>query len=1134
MTSYPRLPGDRFVPSDVADALRAGADRRDATLTGVTDGALPYLAALLPAALERPVLLVVATRQIAEATLQDSSFYARTLVPDLPRPLLLPALEPEPYLGVPPHLQVVVERTLAQSAAASGQAPCLIAPAEALLLRVPGPDIGRALTRTLHIDDTTDRDDLVRALITAGYRRQDMVGLAEPYRIELDGDRVDGIRTFDPVSQRSRDPRTEAVLLPLVPFPIDADSERKLRDWGERLPDSARDDLRQKRLELRERLTFPGHEYYAPAFAAPLQDLATSLPDHALVVVEAEAVAAELEKARGALEEAHKDAVAAGHAVPTPDELALTLDEITALVGGAHVRLESLPSGPEAIALGAQPARRYEGRIKELVQDLAQDRAAGIDSIVVVPSQAEAERVEAMLSEYELPYLEGDAATAIWRHDAAPPTTGRIAVTTGRLAQGMRTPRLSLAVHAAPEVFGGGLPPVRRRRRSSAAFASDFRDLKVGDHVVHVDHGISRFLGLKTVEVGDAKQEFMVLAYHGDDKLYVPLDRLDLVQKFSGVEGVAPRVDALGGTAWARVKTKVKRELKEMAGELLKLYASRRVMNGHSFAPDGLFQQEFEDAFPYTETPDQLVSIQDVKRDMESGRCMDRLLCGDVGYGKTEVAMRAAFKAIADGKQVAVLAPTTVLALQHFRTFTERFKPFPVLVDMVSRFRKKKDVDATFQQAAAGKLDIMIGTHRMLRKDLVFRDLGLLIVDEEQRFGVTHKEKLKQLKKGIDVLTMSATPIPRTLQMSLAGMRDMSLIQTPPDDRLAIETTVMPFQPEVLKDAVKHELERGGQVFFVHNRVESIFTIADTLRKLVPFARIAVGHGQMREGELEDVMVAFMERQSDILLATTIIENGLDLPNVNTIIINQAHRLGLAQLYQLRGRVGRSDRPAYAYLLVPPKAELTAVARRRLAAIYEFSELGSGFRIAALDLEIRGAGNLLGREQSGHIAAVGFDMFLDLLEQTVRELKGEVPEDVQTKIDIGVDVAIPVAWVPESNQRLMLYKRIAGARAHIELDELEQETADRFGAPPDSVRNLFEAARLKLDAQRLGVQAIERKGPVARIRLGDDARVSGPAIVALVNETEGRKLHPEGVLELRVSPGAEAIEELRIVLAEIG
>jgi len=587
------------------------------------------------------------------------------------------------------------------------------------------------------------------------------------------------------------------------------------------------------------------------------------------------------------------------------------------------------------------------------------------------------------------------------------------------------------------------------------------------------------------------------------------------VQKYTGA--TRPPIDKLGGTSWERAKSKVKKAMRDMAEELLKLYAARKAVPGHAFSADSHWQQEFEDAFEYELTVDQKSAIADIKRDMESPTPMDRLLCGDVGYGKTEVAMRAAFKAVMDGKQVAFLAPTTVLAFQHQKTLRERFAGFPVRIEMVSRFRSKAEQKSAIEDLAAGKVDIIVGTHRLLSKDVQFRDLGLLVVDEEQRFGVAHKEKIKQLRKKVDVLTMSATPIPRTLNMSLVGIRDMSIIETPPKDRLSIQTNVVKFDQQVIGRAIRNELARGGQIYFVHNRVESIFSIGSLVQRLVPEARIVVGHGQMDEEALERAMLDFVAKKFDVLLATTIVENGLDIPNANTIIINRADRYGLSQLYQLRGRVGRSDRPAYAYLLIPPEDNLSPVAKKRLAAIKEFSDLGSGFRVAALDLEIRGAGNLLGGEQSGQIDTVGFEMYMKLLEQTVRELKGEeIDDDVRATVNLRVDLRIDAEYVPDMNQRLMLYRKVAAARRDDEIDRVLDEALDRYGPLPDSVRNLADYGRIRIMADRLAVDTIDREGRIVVLKFRPQAKIDPVRLVALVRQRGDLTLVPPAALKLNL------------------
>jgi transcription-repair coupling factor (superfamily II helicase) len=641
---------------------------------------------------------------------------------------------------------------------------------------------------------------------------------------------------------------------------------------------------------------------------------------------------------------------------------------------------------------------------------------------------------------------------------------------------------------------------------------------------------------LKAIELQDGRREFVLLSYQGEARLYVPVERLDLIQKYGNLGGVRPALDRLGGTSWNKTKSRIKKSMRDMAGELLKLYAERQMSEGFAFAPDSAWQQEFDDAFEFELTPDQGDAIDAVKHDMEAVRPMDRLLCGDVGYGKTEVAMRAAFKAVMDGKQVAVLAPTTVLAFQHYNTFRQRFTAFPVQIQLLSRFRSPKELKQAVEDLELGRIDIIIGTHRLLSKDVAFRDLGLVIVDEEQRFGVTHKERLKALKTRVDVLTLTATPIPRTLNMALLGLRDMSIIETPPKNRLAIQTSVLRYSPDVVRSAIELEMARKGQVYFVHNRVETIHSAAAMVQQLVPQARIAVAHGQMSEKELERAMLRFVQNEIDVLVATTIIENGLDIPRANTLVVSRADLYGLAQLYQLRGRVGRSDKRAYAYLLVPSDEALTDVARKRLAAIREFSDLGTGFRVAALDLEIRGAGNLLGGEQHGHIEAVGFDLYCQLLEQTVQELKGQKPEEeVSATINLNLDIRIPEEYIADSSQRLRMYKRISSAVDGDQLDSLRQEMTDRYGRYPDTVENLFRYAELRLDAYAMQIYSVERKNSKVFFKFVDQSRVSAPRLLELVRRSKIATLSPQGVLTMDLGDAHPKLlfESIRNVLNQI-
>jgi transcription-repair coupling factor (superfamily II helicase) len=650
-----------------------------------------------------------------------------------------------------------------------------------------------------------------------------------------------------------------------------------------------------------------------------------------------------------------------------------------------------------------------------------------------------------------------------------------IRLVVGHLSSGFFIKDLNLGFITEEEIFGK-IAPRPLKRAKIRPFLTSFEDLKVSDYVVHSHYGIGRFLGLQRLPIGGFETDFLVIGYAEGGKVFVPLEHLDLVQKYIGSEGSVPRIDRLGTGSWNRTKHRVKKEIQKMAGDLLELYATREVVEGFSFSPDCITLKEFEATFEYEETPDQMRTIREVKADMEQSHAMDRVVCGDVGYGKTEVAMRAAFKSIMDNKQVAILVPTTLLAQQHYQTFSHRFSSFPVRVEVLSRFKSPKEQKAIVKDLAIGKVDIIIGTHRLLQKDISFQDLGLVIIDEEQRFGVSHKERFKQLRKTVDVLTLTATPIPRTLQMAFMGVRDLSIIDTPPPDRLAVKTLVASFNKGLVQEAIHRELERKGQVFFVHNRVKGIERMAHFLKEAVPDAKIAIAHGQMKEQELERVMLKFQRKESNVLLTTAIIESGLDIPSANTIIINRADQFGLADLYQLRGRVGRSSSQAYAYLLVPDPESLTEDARKRLTALQEFSELGSGFKIAARDLEIRGAGNLLGREQSGHIAAIGFELYLQMIQQTIQELRGQPSEEeIETSMNLRVSAYLPEDYITDSYQRLVIYKRLASLKEPSEIPSLHEEMMDRFGPLPLPAKHLLQIIQLKTIARPLKITRIESK-----------------------------------------------------------
>lgn len=1025
--------------------------------------------------------------------------------------LPLPAHQVDPYRGLAPHFRAASARARALHAAATGSARVIVSSAQALMPRLAEPEYLVAASFDARCGVDIDPHALAGILADGGYERADPVdehgefylrgGILDvfppaepaPIRLEFAGDTIESIRRFDPTTQRSIETLDQFQLVPV--------REPSVVDAGATASSDAGVEGRQ-----------------APS-SATIVDYLRASRRWQLSVSEPQEVQAHIEKWQEQVSTSFAERSSARAAAPLrpPSELLLSWPELQpTLASGVQMEelaLEDLELEARAISdelhVSTQPAQEYRGRIQDWIAEVRHARERGETVLVVASTRGRAERTVELLRDYDV--------RAIGVSDADDVRAGAVLVAEGMLSRGFRVPAAAVQMFAETDVFEEERQRTSsgRKRSLAATFLSDLRDLKVGDLIVHVDHGIGQFVGLKQISLGhgDVVQEFLELRYHGEDKLFVPVERLDLVQKYTG--GTKPALDRLGGTSWEKAKTRVKKAMRDMAEELLKLYAARKAMPGYAFSPDTHWQEEFEDAFEWDLTPDQANAVAEIKRDMESPTPMDRLLCGDVGYGKTEVAMRAAFKAVMDGKQVAFLAPTTVLASQHLETLRRRLAQFPVRTDMISRFRTKQETAAALEALAAGRLDMIVGTHRLLSKDVVFRDLGLLVVDEEQRFGVGHKERIKQMRRRVDVLTMTATPIPRTLNMSLVGIRDMSVIETPPKDRLAIQTNVVKFDAEVIARAIRQEIARGGQIYFVHNRVESIFSMGNLLQRLVPEARVVVGHGQMSDDALERAMLDFMAHKFDVLLATTIVENGLDIPNANTIVINRADRYGLSQLYQLRGRVGRSDKAAYAYLLVPPEDSLSPVARKRLAAIREFSDLGSGFRVAALDLEIRGAGNLLGGEQSGQIDAVGFDTYTKLLEETIRELKGEdLEDDVRATVALKVDFRIADSYVPDVNQRLTVYRRIAAARTEDELTHVVEEVRDRYGPLPTAVLNLADYGRIRVLADELAIESIDREGSTVVFKFREKAKVDPTTVVRLVRERRDLQLVPPSSLKL--------------------
>jgi transcription-repair coupling factor (superfamily II helicase) len=1134
------------------------------SVAGLTPTAKALLLILAQRTIARPLIFVVSDNRAAEELLPVVQSFAELMDSAEPESIVtLPTRDVLPFQNLSPHPEIQEERAAALWKIASGAVSIVIAPIAATTIRLASTEYYIDLARTIRRGETIDTEPLLEHLNTVGYASTDVVEMPgqyalrggildvyspeadRPVRVEFFGDEVESIRKFDPATQRSSSPVDEALLLPLTETPVREDllGAIHVRLSGKRI--TGNEEVIEQAVRSSGVTVFPGWEFYAPVARAS-RSLFDLLPNAAVLADEPETLKQELDRTWTRIEEAHERSQIGNLVRPTdlyfpPEQW---WEMLSALPGAdlEHLGI-TRPGQAESVQFPSQPAPRFHGSVPAMLEEVQKLIAENKNVVFAAPNTGEVERLADIFTEYNVSYRLGSRTrggesyadeTAYFSSDVLTTTLVK-----GYLPDGVIFPDANLAIFGARDLFDESeLVASRPQRKKSkvSAFLSDFRDLQVGDYVVHVEHGIAQYQGLKELNQGDGPAEFMLLEFAEAARLYVPLTRLDLIQKYRSSEGAKPPLSHLGTQAWAKTKARVRKAMQDMADELLKLYAQRQMAQGHAFPGDTEWMKEFEDAFEFTETEDQAQAIVDVKNDMESGRPMDRLLCGDVGYGKTEVAMRAAFKAISDNKQVAVLAPTTVLAFQHYETFKQRFAAFPVTVEMISRFRSPKQQKEILQKAEAGKIDILIGTHRILSKDLKFSDLGLLIVDEEQRFGVRHKERLKQMRKQVDVLTMSATPIPRTLHMSLVGLRDMSVIETPPKDRMAIQTVVASWDDKLIQSAIEQELERGGQVYFVHNRVESIWEIAAKLQELVPRARILVGHGQMSEGELEKVMLKFMHHEADILVATTIIENGLDIPLCNTILINRAERLGLSELYQLRGRVGRSDRRAYAYLLLPSEIELTPVARRRLAALKEFSDLGAGFKIAALDLELRGAGNMLGGEQSGHIEAIGFELYTQMLDRAVRELKGEMPEEeVATQLNLGLNIRIPAEYIPEENQRLRMYKRVAGVERDAQLHDVRAELIDRYGEPPRAVRNLLEYAELKLVAVRVGVNAIERKREQVNIKFRQTATVDPERLARFVASQRGTQFTPDGTLKFvqKATAPEEVLSHLKTLLEEL-
>ena len=1122
--------------------------------------AAAWVVALLGAETGRSQLVVLPRESDALAFQEAAVLFGASSI-YFPSPAL------SPYQETEASLLVRAQEAVALDAIIRDGCPLVVCTPRALFRRLPTPEDLTVSTFDLVAGEECNLEQLAPRLVELGYRRSDLVaevgvfavrggvfdlfppGLVEPVRLDMFGDVIESIRHFDLATQRSAEQVDQVRIRPLSLFRSGpAQGQRLAEALLERLEPEPGTEAFERVESLSAGEGFDGWENYLP-LVEPTATLYELMSDCQLVVAEPAVLAGEIEHHGELLTAEFEARMHDQRLAVAPELLEVAAPDVVGVLERAEVVLdqgigmEASTVGPNRIELVASPVARQPIDFGATETDLL------VGQLPRFPREVETARARSERLFLVCPGERHGRVEEILQARGVQVGSGGVELVDGELRRGFRLPLASAVFFGEAQLFSSA-PQRAAKRRRLGPFLSGLRDLKVGEYVVHEDHGIARFIGMRTVQEStqsaelppslqgvtagpQAAVEVMELLYAGDRTLLLPLSRLDQLQRYSGLEGVSPRLDRLGGSSWNKTKSRIKRGLKKLATDLLKLYAQRELARAPAAGADTDLQNQFETDFEFEETPDQLEAIRVIKKDLERERPMDRLLCGDVGFGKTEVAMRAAFKMVDSGYQVAVLAPTTILADQHLRTFRQRFRGFPVKVDMVSRFRSTAEMRDIRERAARAEIDILIGTHRLLNRELHLPKLGLLVVDEEQRFGVGQKERLKELKREVHVLAMSATPVPRTLQMSLAGVRDLSTIESPPKDRMAVETKILPYSSELIREAIEYELERGGQVFYVYNRVEGIESMSQALCELIPDLRITIGHGQMDEQELSRRMRSFIAAEQDVLLATTIIENGIDIPNVNTMIVHRADRFGLAQLYQLRGRVGRSNQLAYCYLLVPSDQVLSSDARKRLTAIREFTELGAGFRIAARDLEIRGAGNLLGPEQSGHIVELGIETYLKMLEDTIRELRGEAPEEKPSaQIDLPISMSIPQDYIGDTNLRMEIYRRLAADEEQLAV--ILEELRDRFGPPPREVHNLIEIAELKRHAEALRVQSISAGKGKLVLQLRRDANVDVDRLIRFVSDREGASFSPDGALTLVEVPPTEAVAVARQTLQVLG
>ncbi len=1103
---------------------------------GIDEAQKHFVMTALGSFVSLPLLIIASGEDKARDLVQDLSVYFPGETVEY-----FPAREIVPVETYAQSREILSQRVQVLDKVLQGKAPVVISTPDALCRRLFPPESFKGLYVQLETGQDFSREKLVDQLIHIGYERVEVVeipgqfavrgGIVDvfgitgdnPVRVDYFGDEIDTLRFFDPLSQRSREEAHHVNLLPAVEFSLipgepgwEAGMEILAQDWETTLKilegrktQTPRENLEDKYswIAADSQLSLASNqlEQYLPYFVKQNVTLLDYYPDFPLIFFDEphRIKEAALDKEKDT-DEIFQNLLDQGKALPKQRGIVVDYAFFREQTENRRKALFSLlPVGlkdgfsPVSISVSGRDLPLFQGRFPMLVDQIKDWHRQKYTVVLMTSREDRGRRLKEGLWDNGIEAVIVPEVVSI-------PAQGQVIITYGKPVSGFEFPAEKLAVVSDNEVFGRMKLRKAPKQFDQGLRITDYSEIKAGDYVVHVQHGIGKYLGVANMEVQGIRKDYLHIQYYGQDRLYVPTDNVDLINKYAGAEGKKPKLHKLGGTEWAKAKGKVKESVTELAQELLKLYAARETVTGFAFSPETAWQAEFEEAFTFTETRDQLGAVIEIKADMEKSKPMDRLLVGDVGYGKTEVALRAAFKVIMDNKQVAVLVPTTVLAQQHLRTFTERFSGVPAKIEAISRLKTAAEQKKIIEAVKQGKTDILIGTHRLLSKDVSFKDLGLLIIDEEQRFGVAHKEKLKQLRQNVDVLTLTATPIPRTLHMALSGVRDLSVINTPPENRYPVQTYVVEYSKELVTEAIRRELDRGGQVFYVHNVVSGLDRIASRLQKMLPQARIAVGHGQMPERQLEQVMVDFVEGTVDVLVCTTIVENGLDISNVNTLIVENADRFGLSQLYQLRGRVGRSNRIAYAYFTYDRRKSLGEIAEKRLNAIREFTEFGSGYKLAMRDLEIRGAGNVLGAEQHGHMLTVGFDLYCRLLEDAVQALKG-APEQVEEKlpqveIELNLSAYVADSYIREPGLKLDVYHRLRDIANEAELKEFRVELQDRFGTLPKEVENLFRIVEIRLLAQAVRVKAVRETAKEVKLAFLSSTPVKGEMLMVLARD----------------------------------